>query len=172
MDSQEIKSESEHMVNTTKQVEKTEEKSKNREYIAAVGRRKESVARVRLYQHVKEGLSWNNTPIQKGDVLVNGKMITDVYADTVRRHIYSEPLRVTNTANKYTLTIKVDGGGAAGQLEAIVHGISRALAMVEDKKYRPILKAKGFLTRDARVRQRRNVGTGGKARRKKQSPKR
>lgn len=83
-----------------------------------------------------------------------------------------EPFRATNTIGKYSLTIKVEGGGKSGQLEAVVHGISRALQLLDKEKFRPILKKKGFLTRDARVRERRKVGTGGKARRKKQSPKR
>ncbi len=159
------------MADTQVTTQKTE-KDKKQDFIYAVGRRREAVARVRLYEHVKDSLSWDNVLINKGDILVNGKLINEIYADTIRRHIFSEPFRVTNTANKYTFTVKVDGGGLSGQLAAIVSGISNALALVEDKKYRAVLKSKGFLTHDARVRERRKVGTGGKARRKKQSPKR
>ncbi len=148
------------------------DKNKKKDFIYAIGRRREAVARVRLYEHIKDSLTWNDSPIKKGDILVNGKLINEIYSDTLRRHIYSEPFRITNTANKYTFTIKVDGGGLSGQLAAIVSGISNALALVEDKKYRGVLKSKGFLTHDARVRERRKVGTGGKARRKRQSPKR
>ncbi len=60
----------------------------------------------------------------------------------------------------------------AGQLDAIVLGIARVLNEYDKEKYRPVLKTKGYFTRDARIRERRKVGTGGKARRKKQSPKR
>lgn len=152
--------------------QKMDAKNKKRDFIYAIGRRREAVARVRLYEHIKDDLSWNDTPVKKGDILVNGKLITEVFGDAIRRHIYAEPFRVTNTANRYAITVKVDGGGLNGQLQAIVHGISQALALVEDKKHRTVLKTKGFLTRDARVRERRKVGTGGKARRAKQSPKR
>lgn len=159
------------MANTPVLTQKVD-KTKKKDYIYTVGRRREAVARVRLYEHVKDGLSWQDTPVNKGDILVNGKLINEIFPDALRRYIHSEPFRVTNTANKYTFTIKVDGGGMNGQLEAIVSGISNALALVEDRKYRSVLKAKGFLTHDARVRERRKVGTGGKARRKRQSPKR
>ena len=147
-------------------------KGKKLDYTYAIGRRRESVARVRLYEHVKDGLMWNELAINKGDVLVNEKPITDFFTAEVMRHMYAEPFRVTNTVNKYTLTVKVTGGGRMGQLKAVILGISNALALVDEEKYRGVLKEKGFLTRDARIRERRKVGTGGKARRKKQSPKR
>jgi len=73
---------------------------------------------------------------------------------------------------KYYVTVKVVGGGKNGQLDAVVHGIARAFDKADREKFRPPLKRAGLLTRDARVRERRKVGTGGKARRKKQSPKR
>ncbi len=147
-------------------------KNKKLDYTYAIGRHRASIARVRLYEHVKDGLMWDDLAIKKGDILVNGKIITEFFTDEVMRYMYSEPFRVTNTTNKYTLTVKVTGGGRMGQLKAVTLGIANALALVGDEKYRGVLKAKGFLTRDARVRERRKVGTGGKARRKKQSPKR
>ncbi|EKD80605.1 MAG: 30S ribosomal protein S9 [uncultured bacterium] len=64
------------------------------------------------------------------------------------------------------------GSGKAGQLDAVVHGIARALSLLDREAYRGILKSAGLLTRDARAKQRRMIGTGGKSRRKKQSPKR
>ena len=73
---------------------------------------------------------------------------------------------------KYYVTVKVVGGGKKGQLGATVHGIARALAKLDADTLRAPLKKAGLLTRDSRVRERRKVGTGGKARRKKQSPKR
>ncbi|MDP3941221.1 MAG: 30S ribosomal protein S9 [bacterium] len=143
-----------------------------KEFIFAVGRRKESVARVRLYEAVREDLMWGTVAVKKGDILVNQKPITEYFNTETMRHIYSEPLRVANVQNKFTFTIAVSGGGKAGQLGAAVHGIARVLSILDSKNHRPVLKKKGFLTRDPRTRERRMVGTGGKARRAKQSPKR
>ncbi|MCL5114014.1 MAG: 30S ribosomal protein S9 [Patescibacteria group bacterium] len=142
------------------------------EYIHAVGRRKEAVARVRLYPNVKSGLAWDNQEIKKGDVLVNKLPIEKYFSGEVAKVKYTEPLRVVNMLGKHALTIRVEGGGLSGQLDAVILGISRALAKLESGKFRPALKQKGFLTRDARVRERRKVGMGGKSRRKRQSPKR
>ncbi|MBI4080945.1 MAG: 30S ribosomal protein S9 [Candidatus Levybacteria bacterium] len=152
--------------------QKAVKRTKNSDFVFAVGRRKASIARVRLYTTVKEGLMWGTTPIKKGDVLVNEKPISEFFPDEVDRYIYSEPLRVVNAQNKHTITIRVTGGGTAGQLGAVVQGIANVLSKHDTKEYRTTLKKKGFLTRDARVRERRKVGTGGKARRAKQSPKR
>ncbi|OGH07585.1 MAG: 30S ribosomal protein S9 [Candidatus Levybacteria bacterium RBG_16_35_11] len=140
-------------------------------YIATVGRRKESVARIRLYQEVKSNLEILGEKVKKGDFFVNNKRAFDYFKDKISKLQLEEPFRITNTLDKFALTAKVSGGGQKGQLEAIIHAVSRALAKL-DQKNRQILKKKGFLTRDPRVRQRRNVGMGGKARRKKQSPKR
>jgi len=147
-------------------------KGKKLDYTYAIGRRRASIARVRLYEHVKDGLAWNDLAIKKGDILVNEKPITEFFTDEVMKYMYAEPFRVTNTVNKFTVTVKVTGGGRMGQLKAVILGISNALAAVDEEKYRGALKEKGFLTRDPRIRERRKVGTGGKARRKKQSPKR
>ncbi len=156
-------------------VEKTEITKKNttkKDFIFAVGRRKEAVARVRLYENLRDGINWNGVEVKKGDIIVNGKPIAEYFPGEVNRFRYTEPIRVVNAQNKYTFTIKVEGGGKSGQLDAVIAGIANALAKADEEHYRPILKEKGFLTRDARVRERRKVGTGGKARRKKQSPKR
>ena len=158
------------------ETKKTEEvvvtKKAQRDYVFAVGRRREAVARVRLYETVKDGLSFGDTPIKKGDILVNAMPISEYFSGDVSRYVYSEPLRVTNTQNKFTWSIKVAGGGKSGQLDAVVAGIANALNKINEKEYRATLKKKGFLTRDARVRERRKVGMGGKSRRKLQSPKR
>jgi small subunit ribosomal protein S9 len=152
---------------------KKNNKNAKREYIFATGKRKQATARVRIYQHVKDGLTWGDTEVKKGEILVNQKPIAQYFSGEVARHLYTEPLRVTNAHQQnYAITIKVVGGGPAGQLDAVIVGIANALNKADIAKFRPILKKKGLLTRDARVRQRRNVGTGGKARRKKQSPKR
>lgn len=151
----------------------TTKKNAKRDYIFAVGRRKSAVARVRLHEHVKDGLVWGDTPVKKGDILVNGKPVAEYFSSEVDRHLYTEPLRITNAHQQnYAFTIKVVGGGPSGQLQAAIAGIANALNKLDPEKYRPILKKKGMLTRDPRVRQRRKVGTGGKARRQKQSPKR
>lgn len=127
--------------------------------IFAVGRRKESVARVRLI----EG---------KGQVTVNGKPIVEYFNGAVSTRIYQKPFEITNTLGKYTVSIKVLGGGTASQLGAVVHGITRALSKADTKNFRPVLKKEGLLTRDARVKERRKYGLAQKARAGKQSPKR
>lgn len=153
-------------------IEQPKTKKTKKEYISAVGRRREAVARVRLYESVKDSLMFDKIQVKKGDILVNGMTIAEYFSGQLAKYEYSAPLRVANAQNKYTFTIKVEGGGKAGQLDAVVHGISMALASFDSEKYRKVLKDKGFLTRDARTRERRKVGTGGKARRAKQSPKR
>lgn len=147
-------------------------KQNDKNYISTVGRRKAAVARVRLYKTIKNGILWGDKELKKGEILVNQKPIGEYFSGDVAKAIYSEPFKTTNTLDKYTLTIKAAGGGTASQLEAVVHGIARALDNLDKEKFHGLLKKKGFLTRDARVRERRKVGTGGKARRKKQSPKR
>lgn len=127
--------------------------------ISTVGRRKEAIARVRLM----EG---------NGQVAVNGKPIGEYFKGEVFQRIYQRPFEVTKTLGKYTFTVRVEGGGQVSQLGAVVHGISRALAKLDEKNFRPILKKEGLLTRDARVKERRKYGHAGKARARKQSPKR
>ena len=152
---------------------KKNNKNGKKDYIFAVGRRKSSVARVRLYQTVKADLVWGETPIKKGEIFVNKKPIADYFPSDIERKLYTEPLRITNTHQQnYAFTIKVEGGGPSGQLQAVIAGIAKVLSSLDPEKYRPTLKKKGFLTRDSRIRERRVVGMGGKSRRKKQSPKR
>lgn len=124
-----------------------------------VGRRRSASARIRLFK-------------DKGENLVNGKPIEKYFPGSVAAVKWEMPFKITDTQEKYYVTVKVVGGGKNGQLEAVVHGIAKALAKANEKKFRPSLKKAGLLTRDARIRERRKVGTGGKARRKKQSPKR
>ncbi|WKZ25220.1 MAG: 30S ribosomal protein S9 [bacterium] len=128
-------------------------------YTYAIGRRKRSSARIRLYKG-------------SGINLINGKKISEIYQGKVPEIVISKPFKLTDTEGKYFFTARVVGGGKEGQLEAIVHGISRALVGVNSEKFRSVLKDNNLLTRDPRARLRRMVGTGGKARRKKQSPKR
>ncbi|EKD85214.1 MAG: hypothetical protein ACD_38C00069G0016 [uncultured bacterium] len=123
-----------------------------------VGRRKESKARVR----VNPG---------NGQMTVNGKPIVEYFSGPIMQRIYSRPLEITKSAGKYAISIKVEGGGKVSQLGAVVHGIARVLAKT-DPSLRTILKKEGFLTRDARAKERRKYGNAQKARAKKQSPKR
>lgn len=146
-------------------------KDTKKDFIFSIGRRKESVARLRLYTNSNPDLTIGEEKLKKGDIVINGKRALDYFKGIVAKARFEEPLRITNNLDKYILSVKVDGGGQGGQLEAFMHALSRALASL-DPKNRQILKKQGLLTRDARVRERRKVGMGGKARRKRQSPKR
>lgn len=128
-------------------------------FIFAVGRRRSAIARVRLYKG-------------KGESMVNEKPMGEYFPGSISEHFLKTPFMVTKTEGKYWVSGKVAGGGKEGQLDAVVHGISRALASIDPETFRPLLKKYSLLTRDDRVRERRKVGMGGKARRKKQSPKR
>jgi len=134
-------------------------KRKKKNYIYAVGRRKEAIARVRLFKG-------------KDQNLVNGVPIGKFFPGKVFEVYWKAPFELTNALGKYFVTVKVRGGGKKGQLEALIHGIAKAFVLLDADKYRLPLKKAGLLTRDARIRERRKIGTGGKARRKKQSPKR
>lgn len=147
-------------------------KQQKRDYTYAVGRRREAVARVRLYPTVKEGLTWGEQKVSKDQILVNKLPIEHYFSGPVAKAKYIRPFTLTETVGKFAVTVQVDGGGKNGQLEAMVNGFARALSSHDAKKFRSALKLAGFLTRDPRARERRKVGTGGKARRAKQSPKR
>lgn len=152
---------------------KPETKSKSPNYYHAVGRRKEASARIRLYMVTNEtNVTINDKTHEKGQIIVNDRLIDNYFPGEVAKKLYLEPYRTTNTLNRFVTTIKVEGGGLSGQLGAVVHGISRALETIDKEKYRPTLKKKGFLTRDPRAKQRRKAGFAQKARKKKQSPKR
>ena len=134
-------------------------KTKKVKYIYAVGRRKSASARVRLFKG-------------KGENTINGISIDKYFPGSIFKNSWIKPFKLTETIDKYFVTVRVGGGGKNGQLDAVVHGVARALAKVEKEKFRFSLKKAGLLTRDPRIRERRKIGTGGKARRKKQSPKR
>lgn len=153
------------------EVKKTTKRQVKRDYSYATGKRREAAARVRIYATVKDGLMWGDQKVSKEQILVNGMPVEKYFFGPVAKARYMQPFVMTDTVGKFAVTVKITGGGKNGQLEAMIHGISRALAS-SDKKLRTILKSKGMLTRDPRIRERRKVGTGGKARRKKQSPKR
>ena len=108
------------------------------------GRRKSSVARVRLV----EG---------NGKITINGKDIDEFFGLETLKVIVRQPLTVTNTTSKYDVICTVKGGGFTGQAGAIRHGIARALNEA-NQEYRPALKSNGFLTRDPRMKERKKYG--------------
>ena len=117
----------------------------NKETFLGTGRRKSSIARVRL----TEG---------KGNITINGKDINDYFGEETLRVIVKQPLTVTNTLTKYDVVAKVTGGGFSGQAGAVRHGIARALNEANREEYRPILKSNGLLTRDSRMKERKKYG--------------
>ena len=108
------------------------------------GRRKKSIARVRLV----EG---------KGNITVNGKTLDEYFGTEVLKVIVKQPLVATNTLDKYDVICKVVGGGFTGQAGAIRHGIARALNEA-NSEYSTALKSAGFLTRDPRMKERKKYG--------------
>lgn len=147
-------------------------KTSDLKYYEGVGRRKSAVARVRLYVAGKEKeLTVGNLKLKNSDIFINSLPVSQYFSGEVAKKIYQTPLLLTENSDRFAISAHIRGGGISGQLDAFVLGLSRSLQEV-DKNLRPLLKAHGLLTRDARVKERRKVGTGGKARRKKQSPKR
>jgi small subunit ribosomal protein S9 len=110
----------------------------------ATGRRKEAVCRARLI----EG---------EGKWQINGRPFEDYFPSATHRMIVTEPLRITNTEGRYDIIAKIEGGGVSGQAGALRHAISRMLIDL-DPDLRPTLKKAGFLTRDAREKERRKYG--------------
>ena len=120
-------------------------KTKNSEVFRGTGRRKSSIARVRLVAG-------------SGKITVNDKDIQEYFGEETLRVIVRQPLTVTNTEAKFDVVANVKGGGFAGQAGAVRHGISRALNEANKEEYRQVLKASGFLTRDAREKERKKYG--------------
>ena len=113
-------------------------------YFYGTGRRKKSVARVRLYPGT-------------GAITINGKSIDEYFGLETLKLIVNQPLEATETLGKYDVVANVVGGGISGQAGAIRHGIARAL-LVADEANRGVLKAAGFLTRDPRMKERKKYG--------------
>lgn len=127
---------------TEKTVVKTKENTK---YIKAVGRRKCSIAQVRL------------TPKGTGQVFVNNKEFNKYFPEALLQEKINAPLKLTDLYGKVDMTIIVRGGGKTGQAEAVRLGIARAIQLY-DKEMRKTLKVAGFLKRDARVKERKKPG--------------
>jgi small subunit ribosomal protein S9 len=116
-----------------------------RKYYYGTGRRKSSVARVRVYE--------NGT----GNITINGRDIDNYFGLDTLKMVVRQPLVSTDLLGKVDVVVTVCGGGVTGQAGAIRHGISRALLLVNGE-FRPTLKAAGFLTRDPRMKERKKYG--------------
>jgi small subunit ribosomal protein S9 len=119
-----------------------------RPYFYGTGRRKESVARVRLYAGT-------------GSITINDRNIDDYFGLDTLKLIVRQPLNLTGTLDKFDIVCRVSGGGVTGQAGAIRHGISRALLQYNSEELRPLLKKAGFLTRDPRMKERKKYGLKG-----------
>jgi len=125
---------------------------------AATGRRKSSVARVRLIPG-------------KGEITVNKKSLDEYFGSEIQKRELRRPLEVAGAEGKFDVIATVKGGGFTGQAGALRHGIARALCEADQENNRPVLKAAGFLTRDPRMKERKKYGLK-KARRASQFSKR
>ena len=119
-----------------------------RKYFYGTGRRKSSVARVRVYE--------NGT----GAITINGRDIDEFFGLDTLKLVVRQPLVTTDLVGKVDMVVTVAGGGVSGQAGAIRHGISRAL-VVMNPEFRPALKAAGFMTRDPRMKERKKYGLKG-----------
>jgi small subunit ribosomal protein S9 len=117
---------------------------KKQSYFYGTGRRKTSIARVRLVPGT-------------GEIIINGIPYEQLFVRAEHRRIITKPLLVTENLGKYNTVVKVEGGGITGQSGAISHGIARALVRA-DESLRPVLRQNGLLTRDPRVKERKKPG--------------
>ena len=113
-------------------------------YYYGTGRRKHSVARVRMYPGT-------------GKITINGRDIDEYFGLETLKLIVRQPMEITNTLGRFDIVCTVAGGGVSGQAGAIRHGVARALLQNGDEM-RPILKKAGFLTRDPRMKERKKYG--------------
>ncbi len=116
-------------------------------FFYGTGRRKKSVARVRVY-------------VGTGKITINDRDIDDYFGLETLKLIVRQPLALTGTTEKFDIVCRVTGGGVTGQAGAIRHGIARALLQY-DEELRPVLKQAGFLTRDPRMKERKKYGLKG-----------
>jgi small subunit ribosomal protein S9 len=112
--------------------------------VGATGRRKEAIARVRLIPGT-------------GKWTINGRTLEDYFPNKVHQQVVNEPLKTLDVADRYDVLVRVQGGGVSGQAGAVRLGIARALTQTDDDA-RPPLKKAGFLTRDARAKERKKYG--------------
>lgn len=115
-------------------------------YFEGIGRRKTSIARVRIYPEANQK-----------DFIINQRPLDQYFKDPFYHQIVLAPLKLLNLISKFKITVQVKGGGITGQAEAIRHGLARALTKF-NPEFKPILKKAGFLTRDPRERERKKPG--------------
>lgn len=108
------------------------------------GRRKNAVARVRLVPG-------------SGKIVINGRGVEDYFPMLMLQTVIRQPLKASEMDSRFDVIARVEGGGLSGQAGAVRHGIARALLRV-DPNFRPVLKRNGYLTRDARMKERRKYG--------------
>ncbi|MAE68311.1 MAG: 30S ribosomal protein S9 [Candidatus Peribacteraceae bacterium] len=118
------------------------------QYFYSAGKRKTAIARVKLFDG------------GKGDITINGKAIREYFPTNVHVENALAPLRITDNNKKFNAEISVKGGGKSAQSDAVRHGLSRSLLLV-DPELRPVLKREGFLRRDARIKERKKPGLKG-----------
>lgn len=127
--------------------------NKGEKYYEAMGRRKESIARVRLYTKKATDIIEEERAL----ITVNGKDYRDYFSDATLWEVVESPLKKLKSANRFKATIVVHGGGKSGQADAIKHGLARTLVDF-DQNFRKKLKKSGYLTRDPRAKERRKYG--------------
>jgi small subunit ribosomal protein S9 len=137
--------------------EKKQKSKKTKRYFYAKGRRKSSVAMVRLFKG-------------KGENQINGKKVEEIYNSAQDKRVLNLPFNITETIGQYHFIVRVKGGGRSGQKGAIKLALARALEKV-DSSFRGPLKKAGLLTRDSRIKERKKPGLK-KARKKEQYSKR
>lgn len=118
------------------------------EQVYATGKRKTAVARVWL----RRG---------KGRFSINNMTLEDYFNRETQRMIVKQPMRLTKNLNDYDVIATVKGSGKSAQADAVKHGISKALILFDKENNRPVLKSAGFLTRDARIKERKKYGQRG-----------
>ena len=114
-------------------------------YFYGTGRRKHSVARVRVYEGT-------------GNITINKRDIDDYFGLDTLKLIVRQPMTLTDTIGKFDLEVTVVGGGVSGQAGAIRHGLARALVKANEEAYKAVLKKAGLLTRDPRMKERKKPG--------------
>jgi len=112
---------------------------------AAVGRRKQAIARVRIVPG-------------SGTITVNGRTIEDYFPNKLHQQLINDPFTVLNLAGAYDVIARISGGGPSGQAGALRLGIARSLNGIDEENNRPTLKKAGFLSRDVRVKERKKAG--------------
>ena len=112
---------------------------------AAVGRRKQAIARVRLIPG-------------SGTITVNGRVFEDYFPNKLHQQLINDPFTILQLAGAYDVIAKISGGGPSGQAGALRLGIARSLNQIDEENNRPDLKKAGFLSRDARVKERKKAG--------------